>query len=255
MPRWLTALVTCAPPLPGKNGLLRLLGHRIGSGVRIDPSWLAVDRLVLGDRARVGAGNVVVCRRLVLRDGASLGHANMMRGPFSILLGRDAAIGHRMEARRADWPVTYGPATLRLGPRAKLTVAHFLDLTRSITLGPDVVIAGRGSQFWTHGYYHRPDGTRFRVDGAISIGRNVYVGSMSMVSFGVDIADGAVVGGHSVVAKSLESGMYVSQPLRALPLDWSALEARLVPVNLPGLCEPVFVRKGAESVAGKSTRA
>jgi acetyltransferase-like isoleucine patch superfamily enzyme len=89
---------------------------------------------------------------------------------------------------------------------------------------------------------HAPEGPdRFRVDGEIIIGNNVYLGSGVMINPGVVIADSINIGGNSTVSRSLtEPGMYVSQPLRHLSKDYNSIKHGLVEVKEEGLIEKVF---------------
>ena len=133
---------------------------------------------------------------------------------------------------------------MRIGDSAKVTTGHTLDLTRSISIGDFSIVAGKASQFWTHGYYHTPDpADRYRVDGRISIGRNAYVGSACVFSAGVHVADDVMIGAHSSVSRSLEEpGLYVSQPLRRLELDAEKARSQLERVDEERVCEPVYLK-------------
>lgn len=225
---------------------LRCLGHCIASDARIGLSLLLVERLVLRRGARVGHGNVVRVRRLVLDHGARIGRGNLLNGPLSILLKSQAEIGNRNKVLRGPIPtVTYGPATLKLGKNSKITADHRIDCTQSVMLGCDSILAGSGSQLWTHGYVHEPrGGGRYRVDGPIVIGNSVYIGSASIVTTGVRIANDIIVGAGTTVARSLnEPGMYVSAAMRRVdrPVEPS-IRSDLARVEAPGLCEPVFLK-------------
>jgi acetyltransferase-like isoleucine patch superfamily enzyme len=122
-----------------------------------------------------------------------------------------------------------------------------IDCTRSVTIGDFSTVAGLASQLWTHGYHHFPQGeSRFRVDGPIKIGHNVYLGSACMIGAGVRIADRIVVGGHSSVFKNLEQpGMYVSHPLRYVETNIGQVLERLEPVSY-SCCEKVYVKRASQ---------
>ncbi len=80
-------------------------------------------------------------------------------------------------------------------------------------------MAGTDSQVWTHGYVHDREGAgRYRIDGEVKIGANVYIGSRCIVTAGVRIADGAMVGAGTTVARDLpNASLYVAGLLRELP--------------------------------------
>jgi acetyltransferase-like isoleucine patch superfamily enzyme len=242
-----TALVALLLPSALARVLLRGMGHRVGPGVQIGFSMLLVDRLVLQAGSRIGHFNVVRVRRLVLGREASVGRSNLLDGPLSVALGARAEIGNRNRILRGPQPaVTYGPSMLKLGAMSKITADHRIDCTCSVRFGSHSILAGSGSQLWTHGYVHEPQGhQRHRIDGGITIGNDVYIGSASIVTTGVRIADGVIVGAGATVARSLvEPGMYVSAGLRrvARPAP-PQTRADLARVVAHGLCEPVYKKR------------
>ena len=244
--QWATAL---AALLPGSMARVALcvLGHEVGPGARIGFSLLLVDRLVLQEGARIGHFNFLRLRRLVMRQGSYFGRANFVHGPLSIAMATRAAIGNRNKIVRAPIGlVTRGPALLRLGELSKITADHRVDCTSSLWVGDFSTIAGTGTQIWTHGYVHDEQGPgRYRVDGRVVIGSNVYVGSSCILTTGVHIADGIIVGAGTTVARSLtEPGMYVSVGLRRLerPVDPDT-RPDLQHVDDPQLCERVYVKR------------
>jgi acetyltransferase-like isoleucine patch superfamily enzyme len=225
---------------------MRCLGHRIALDANIGFSLLLVERLVMRPGTRIGHGNLVRVRRLVLDNGARIGRGNLLNGPMSVLLKSQAEIGNRNKVLRGPMPtVTYGPATLKLGESSKITSDHRIDCTQSVVFGCDTILAGSGSQLWTHGYVHvQQGGGRYRVDGAIVIGNGVYIGSASIVTTGVRIGDDIIVGAGTTVARSLdEPGMYVSAAMRRVdrPVD-PTTRSDLARVVAPGLCEPVYIK-------------
>lgn len=211
-----TIAITLLMPRRVKPYLLNLLGHQISSKATINISIIFVDRLYMADGARIMSFNVIRCRRLVMRCNAYIDKFNRISGPLSINLAETAAIGRSNVIYRAPYPTSIGPAVLRLGRLSKITSSHLVDCMSSISIGDYSTVAGAATQLWTHGYKHESNGPgRFRIDGKIIIGDNVYIGSASVVIGGVKIVSGVSVGSHSSVSKSLLiPGLYVSQPLR-----------------------------------------
>lgn len=246
----ITALV-CLLPSRLAASLLCLLGHKVSAQARIGFSLVLVERLYMSDGSRIGHLNLIKCRRVLMRRGAYIGFGNMLRGPFSLWLAETAAVGSRNQVVRAAKPVSYGPSVLRMGVFSKITVGHLVDCMRSVRFGDYSTLAGAASQVWTHGYYHESKGAgRFRVDGRVVIGNNVYIGSLSVISMGVSVADGIAIGSHSSVSKSLtRPGMYVSQPLRFIDSSSEQAMTRLEPVTGHRLAERVY-RKPRADVAG-----
>jgi acetyltransferase-like isoleucine patch superfamily enzyme len=224
--------------------VLRALGHRIGRRVRIGFSVVLVERLYLADGASIGHLNLLSCECLLLREAAYLGRLNALIGPFRVVLRRDAAIGNANKITRGPRPSTaVGSARIRLGRLAKLTANHRVDLTCSVTIGDYSTFAGVGSQIWTHGYVHATTGAgRYRIDGPVIVGNNVYVGSGAIINGGVRIGSGIIVASGLTVASDFdESGFYVPAGIRRLPLPGPPEErSDLVPVPRDGLCETVF---------------
>lgn len=244
---WGTALAALLPSSLARVALC-ILGHKVGPSVRIGFSLLFVDQLVLQNGARIGHFNFILLRRLVMRHGAYFGRANLVHGPISIALATRAAIGNKNKIVRGPIGlVTSGPALLRLGELSKITADHRIDCTASLWVGDFSTIAGTGTQIWTHGYVHDMQGPgRYRVDGCVVIGSNVYVGSSCILTTGVHIADGIIVGAGTTVARSLtEPGMYVSAGLRRLhrPTDPN-LRSDLEVIDDPRLCERVYLKLG-----------
>ncbi|MNF89377.1 acyltransferase [Pseudomonas kilonensis] len=233
------------PPMIFKNFLLRLLGWEIGRGCKIGFSWVESSKVILRDSVKIGHGNYVSCNTLVLKESSYIQHFNQIKGDVFVFLQENAAIGNFNRIIRAKRGVTWGRSVLRLGVFSKLTSRHLVDCTRSVRLGDYSTIAGVASQIWTHGYLHAPTGLdRFRIDGSIKIGNNVYIGSACVINAGVKIHSGITVGAAACVSKSLVlPGLYVSQALRWTESNYEAAKHRYPEVKIDGLVETVFNKK------------
>jgi acetyltransferase-like isoleucine patch superfamily enzyme len=247
--RGLKLLAACvAMFLPGvlARPILNSMGHRLRPGSRVGLSWLYCDFIGLDVRARVGHFNVVAVQRLLLRKEAQIGWLNYLSGPLDVRLRAKAEIGSANRVSRAPRGVTTGVSSFYLGELTKITLKHHIDCTRSVHMGAYSTLAGTGTQVWTHGYVHDPDGPgRYRIDGRVDIGRNVYIGSACLVSMGVRLVPGVIVGGGTTVSRSLlDPGLYVSGPLRILPRPADpATRAGLMPIDDPSLCETVYLKR------------
>lgn len=233
------------PPTTIKNLLLRQLGWKVGKGCKIGFSWISCNNVLLHDFTEVGHGNYINCHTLVLRDHSYIRHFNHLKGDIWVFLLNHAAIGNLNKIIRAKRGVTWGRSVLRLGIYSKITSKHVVDCTRSVRLGDYSTVAGLASQIWTHGYLHAPSGLdRFRIDGSVNIGNNVYIGSACVINAAVKINNGITVGACSCISKSLlEPGLYVSQPLRKIESDYQASMQRYPRVAVDGLVEKVFNKK------------
>lgn len=210
--------ITLLMPPRIKPFLLNLMGHQVAWTARIGPSLIAVDRLWMQDQTFIRMGNLIRCRRLIMRRQSYIDRFNRISGPVTVALAETAALGRGNVVYRAPHPTSIGPAMLRLGRLSKITSSHLVDCTCTITVGEFSTIAGSRSQLWTHGYKHATKGPdRYRIDGRIDIGNNVYIGSASVLNAGLHIANSITLGSHSSVSKSLSiPGIYVSQGLRHL---------------------------------------
>ena len=226
--------------------LVNLLGGKVQKGARVGFSIVIARSLYLEAGCRIGHGSLVNIRRLILRTGAYIGHSNVCTGPFNIWLENQAGIGNRNVISRAPVGVTWGAAQLRLGRLSKITASHKIDCTRSVIFGHFSTLAGQGSQIWSHGYVHASSGPgRYRVDGRVTVGDNVYIGSRSLILGGIAIADKVVVGAGMTVSRNLdEPGFYVSAPMRMLPLPIPPGDREdLIQLKKADLIETVFIKK------------
>lgn len=245
--KFITAILCFLFPVRLSFWLLNLLGHKVHPKSRIGFSFLLVsNNIVLKEGARIGHFNLIKVHGLQIEKEGYIEKYNKITGPLEILLEATAAIGNSNRIYRAPIGVTYGTATLKLGVLSKITGNHRIDCTRSITMGKYSILAGHNSQLWTHSYTHDKEGPgRYRVDGEIIIGDNVYIGSMSVITGGVKIADKIVVGANSSVSRSLlETGTYVSQPLRFIAYDPSVdARTKYRKVDDFSVCEEVYEKK------------
>lgn len=247
MIRGLLTLLVCALfPAAFKPPLLSLLGHRVRRGARIGPNLVWRTRLSIDAGASMRALNVVACRRLVMRRDAIMGVRNTVLGPVSLRLGPRSVLGNFNWVSRAPAPVSVGPSNLWMGELSSFTSRHSIDCTESIVVGDFTTFAGRGSQFWTHGYVHHLKGDgRYRLDGKIRVGSNAYIGSGSCITAGVNIADGVSVAPFTSISTSLTlPGLYFGQRLvhvSRLPED----RCEGLPKLAPGVvCETVYWKGG-----------
>lgn len=218
--KWFVAIVLLIAPSRIGRLIANAAGQRIAPTSRIGFSILLCDRIEMGSESRIGHLSFVAVPRLHMARKARIGHLNVCSGPFHIWLRRFAMIGNRNLITRSGAKIAVGLtlSMFKLGTWSKVTASHAVDLTSDVRFGNYSTLAGKGSQVWTHGYVHERTGLgRYRVDGAVLLGNNVYIGSGAMVTGGVRIADGISVGAGATVASDLnEVGFYVSERLRRL---------------------------------------
>lgn len=224
--------------------LLRLLGHKISYKSKIGFSILSCEHIELHSDAVIGSLNIISCEKLTLKKNSKIRNLNYVRGCFDIVLNAEARIGNSNKITRARLGIAIGYSKLELGHSTVISSSNILDLTKSITFGEYSQIAGNRTQLWTHGYYHYPTGPeRFRIDGEIIIGNNVYIGTNSVINAGLRIGNAISVGSNSTVSKSiLEPGLYVSQSLRYIKMDLENTKSKLRQCTDPNLVEYVYIK-------------
>ena len=241
----ITGLCTLLFPSFILRPVLKLLGHSVGSNIKIGFSFINVEKLILKDNVSIGHFNLVLNEDLELEKNSKIGYLNILKGPFKIYLKERAALGNKNYLTRAKKGITYGDSILQLGILTKITTGHHLDMTRNISIGDFSILAGIRSQLWTHGYYHSSVGAdRIRIDGEIHIGDNVYVGSGCIFNPGVKIANAIHIGGGCTISKNLENpGMYVNQGLRHIENDIEIVKNKLTKVEGFELMEKVYKKQ------------
>lgn len=242
----LTAFLCFAFPARFIFWILNSLGHKVNSRAKIGFSFIWLNqRLELEKDSKIGHFNFIKIDSISIGKSGYIGKFNNLNGPFNIVLAETAAIGNGNSIYRAPLGVTYDKAELRLGILSKITANHRLDLTRSIKIGDYSTIAGHETQIWTHAYYHDKSGPgRFRLDGEIEIGNNVYIGSRCIINMGLKIGDTVVVGANACISKSLlEPGTYVNQPIRMISTPDGDARTRFKKMDRHDVCEEVYEKK------------
>jgi acetyltransferase-like isoleucine patch superfamily enzyme len=226
--------------------ILRFFGHCVSSGINVGFSLIWADKIALDQGVKIGHFNFIMVRNILLRNGAEIGRLNIVHGPLDIHLSCRACIGNSNKILRAKVGiVTVGMSVLRLGYLTKITSKHYIDCTCSVVFKDYSILAGIGSQIWTHGYVHEISGPdRYRIDGGVYVGSNCYVGSLSIINSGIRICDGVIIGSGVVVSKNIsESGLYVSAAVRKLPRPENPdNRSNLKKINCKLLCERVYKR-------------
>lgn len=218
MKRFTTALILFLFPAWLANKIVRLWGVRIEG--KIGLSWVACDHYTIEKGAHIQNFCYIRIPSLTMRNGARIKMFNFIKGSFTMEMESDTTIKFASKITNTT-KLKYRDTKFFLGEMAILGISTRVDMTGNVTIGAFSVFAGAGSELWTHSYYHsREVPKRYRIDGDIVIGENVYIGSRCTITAGVSIADNISIGAGSVVSKSLEkSGLYVNQPLRFLEFD------------------------------------
>ncbi len=164
--------------MPSSRFRIFLMRHVFG--YEIDPT------------AQIGFGTIIQVARFTAGPHVRIGRHNRFKGPMSVTIQAGAGIGGHNIFHCGWWsnsarrPEEYA-RTLVVGRDAVITSEHRFDCIGSLTVGERTVIAGLGSQFWTHG-------AGFAGERTVTIGADCYVGSA------VRIAPGSRIGNDNVVA-------------------------------------------------------
>jgi len=150
----------------------RLLNYNIGHNVKIGRSLINCNTVIIGDNVIIRHNNSISC------DLFSVGSNTKIHSGNTIV----------------------GKSSFSIGENSRIINDHFIDLWNNVNIGNNTWIAGRGSQFWTHGSIHTKKGTK---NLGITIKDNVYISSNSSIAPGVTIEGDNLIGLGSVVSKSI----------------------------------------------------
>lgn len=225
-----TFLVCLIPFNIVKIVLLKFFGHRVSFSSKIGLSFIFVPKINMGKGASIGSFNFIRCNGLQMGEKSKIKKLNVIKGSFLVKLGDFSGVSYLNKiGNSSDQEFDKNQVVFNLGINSFVVRSNFLDLTQSIKIGENSILAGKGTQLWTHGFYHADKGPeRVRVDGSINIGNNVYVGSRCVFNPGVSVGDSIHIGAGSVISKNLDNpGMYVSQRLRHVENSLETIKSKL----------------------------
>jgi acetyltransferase-like isoleucine patch superfamily enzyme len=158
-----------------KIWILRRMGWTIGSHCYIGFSILQACHVTLGDNVYIGHLNVIWrLKTLEMGSGSRINFKNWITG---------ARIG-----------------TFKLGKNSAVSGRHFLEASADIMVGDNSIIAGRESQFFSHGI----SASSLDDKRPIHIGDWCYIGSSSRFVPGAKVPNHCFVGMGAVVTKAHE---------------------------------------------------
>lgn len=219
---------------------LRYKGLNVhGKNIKIGFSLILCDKIDLSDNSRIGHLNLIKCKNLSMVS-SKINHLNFIRGDFSIIMKIGSWINNQNKISAID--NAYHNVNLVLEERAKIGVKHLLDMTDSIFIGKDSMLAGADTQIWTHNFYFSKNSSKIaREDAPVIIGKNCYIGARCTIMAGVNISNGITIGAHCCVPKSLlKQGLYVGQGLRFIEFD---PDKKMDDLGVPIYKDFIFKRK------------
>ena len=242
MKKYFIAILMFLTPNLILRQLLKLLRIKVGKNFKIGFSILISNKISITDDVTIGHFNFINIDNIQMMDKCYIRFFNIINGPFDLIMRRQAAIGKFNNITRAKKPITSGYSKLDLGIIVKINSFHFLDLTKSIIVGDYSTFAGLRTQVWTHGYVHDYEGiSRYRIDGEVNIGNNVYVGAGSIINSGVTICDSVILGAGSFVSKNIDSkGLYTPVNPKKILSNYFDIKDTLIKTKNP--VEDVYER-------------
>lgn len=224
MKKYLVAIILFLLPVYISRFIIMLLGGgKIEKGAYIGFSMIIVNEIQIGASAHIGHLNVIKCNKLYIGEKTQFRHLNIAKGFFNITIGSNTWFNHSNKFSKLTPKGTCVSLTeVRIGDFASINTNITFDLSDSIHIGDGTVIAGSGTQIWTHSFYKSRIklNESVKVTKPVSVGKNCYIGSNCGIMPGVSIGDGITVGSMTCVSKSLKiAGLYVSQPIRFVEFD------------------------------------
>jgi acetyltransferase-like isoleucine patch superfamily enzyme len=155
-----------------KLWILALCGNSFGRGCYIGFSFIEAENIVLGDHVYIGHFNIVKSlKRLHMESGSRISLMNWITGGNT--------------------------GSFSLGRNSSVSVGHYFDASGDIIIGKNCIIAGRHSQFFSHGI--TPSILNQRKE--IVIGDWCYIGSAVKWVPGAFVSDHTFVGMGAVISK------------------------------------------------------
>jgi len=212
----------------------------IANDVKIGFSLLIVKVINLSSGTRISSFNLIKCEVLECKKNTNISKSNTIYISGSIKLGNSSSIGNRNKfTSPVNSSIYINKGELHLESKAIITSDHFFDLTDSIFIGKNTVIAGKNSQFWTHSYTHS-NHDRFRVDGTIVIGRNSYIGSSSIFLCSSGIAEHSHVGAGTIISKVYKDKDKIIMSSGTRIFDFVDKRNRMNKISTLKTCEDVY---------------
>lgn len=226
--------------------VLNLFGHSLHKTCKIGVVVLGPNvKLILDEGCQIGHFNYLNCNHFKMLHQARIGSCNFFIGFFSIVMKDYSSLGNFNKFRNGGETTIVNSSRFEIGYKSNITSYHYLDMTCDIVIGSQVVIGGRDSQFWTHGFQHFDNGiVRYRVDGAIFIGDGCYLGSRVVVNPSTKLANSISIGaGASIAGTIINPGLYVPTPLRYIDINKESFENRYVKLYTRGNPKPVYKKR------------
>ena len=131
---------------------------------------------------------LINCKEVCIGDNVSIGNRNTF-SCTSLKIGTNTKI--------FSGNLFLGKGGFSIGENSRIINNHFFDLYNNISIGNNTWVAGRDSQFWTHGSIHTKTDEK---DLSIKIEDNIYIGSSSCFAPATKLYSNNLIGLGSVVS-------------------------------------------------------
>jgi len=177
-------------------------------------------------KSRIGF-SIILADKVVLEEGAWIGHFNLVM-PIGLLnLNRHASLGfyNRVVGSQRGGGYPNQPervSALLIEEHSSITRHHIIDCTNTVRIGRFTIFAGFRSQILTHS----PDfASSAQTTRPVEIGSYCFVGTGSIVLQGSRVPDCSIVSAGSVFGSDNGPTHYIyagnpAQPVKPLPPDY-----------------------------------
>lgn len=204
MKRFVAGLSILLPWPVRRMILVHVCGYAIPRSSRIGLAWIAPDRLIMGEGASIG--HFTACRGIEL---LTLGdHSNI--GTLNWIVGEPIESAGGFFAEEID-----RRPQLRVGRHSAITSRHYLDCTSQILVGDFTTVAGVRSAFLSHGIDVEAGKQR---SAPITIGSHCLVGTNCVLLGGSQLPDCSVLAAGSLLRDRYDDShrVYAGVPSRAV---------------------------------------
>ena len=173
--------------------LKTFFGYEIGKNVFIGKVFINCKKVYIGDNVFIANKNSFSCGLINIGSNTKIHSGNSFLGKSDFIIGNNSRIINN----------------------------HFFDLTNNISLGSETWVAGKNSEFWTHG----STGTKLNLKNlSINIEDNIYISSSAKIAPGVKIISNNLIGLGSVVAGTFDESntIILGNPAKVVKsnIDW-----------------------------------
>lgn len=195
-----------------KKIIYRLKGYRIGKNVSIGfGSVICGETVSVGDGTSIGFLTIIRGKKIAIGEYVQIGSVSFLDTPY-IDIGDGSHINEQVFIGGLQFP----DSRFVMGKNCQVMQMSFLNPARSITIGDDSGIGGNCLIFGHNSWLSHFEG--YPVDfEPIEIGKSVSVSWGAFLLPGTKIGNGAVIGAHSVVNRSIpEKCLALGFPARVI---------------------------------------